>query len=240
METPGRLWGRPMRRRTLALWLTWFGVNFAYYGAFTWLPTLLVADGFGLVKSFQYTLIITVAQLPGYAVAAVLIERWGRRATLVTFLAGSAGAAIAFGLSSSVPTILLAGAALSFFNLGAWGALYAVTPEVYPTSLRATGAGSATAFGRLASILAPLLVLPLRETSAPPGSSSPLPPPSAWRWSPPGSFPNCVVASWRTEPDIPSASLHMPCELPPCALSLSRALRQAQGASLRQAQAPWT
>jgi len=161
---PGGLWGRSMRRRTLALWLTWFGVNFAYYGAFTWLPTLLVADGFGLVKSFQYTLIITLAQLPGYAVAALLIERWGRRATLVTFLAGSAGAAIAFGLSGSVPTILLAGAALSFFNLGAWGALYAVTPEVYPTSLRATGAGSATAFGRLASILAPLLVLPLRGT----------------------------------------------------------------------------
>jgi putative MFS transporter len=124
---------------------------------------LLVSSGFGLVKSFEYTLIITIAQLPGYAVAAVLIERWGRRSTLITFLAGSAVSAIGFGLSSSVPAILAAGCLLSFFNLGAWGALYAVTPEVYPTPLRATGAGSATAFGRLASIVAPLLVLPLRE-----------------------------------------------------------------------------
>jgi putative MFS transporter len=46
--------------------------------------------------------------------------------------------------------------ALSFFNLGAWGALYAVTPENYPTSLRATGAGWAAGVGRIASIVAPL------------------------------------------------------------------------------------
>ena len=160
-----QLWTPTYRVRTTALWLTWFGVNFAYYGAFIWLPTLLVASGFGLVKSFEYTLIITLAQLPGYAVAAVLIERWGRRATLVTFLAGSAVAAAGFGFASTVPTVLVAGIALSFFNLGAWGALYAVTPEVYPTALRATGAGSATAFGRIAAILAPLVVLPIRSVT---------------------------------------------------------------------------
>ncbi len=152
------LWRPAMRRRTAALWVTWFGVNFAYYGAFIWLPTLLVADGFSLTKSFQYTLIITLAQLPGYAVSAYLVERWGRRATLATFLVGSAVAAVLFGRSHSDAAILAAGMALSFFNLGAWGALYAVTPEVYPTPIRATGSGSATAFGRIASILAPLAV----------------------------------------------------------------------------------
>ncbi|TWH30681.1 sugar phosphate permease [Isoptericola variabilis J7] len=152
-----------LRRRTVALWLTWFGVNFAYYGAFTWIPTILVEDGFSMVRSFGYTLIITLAQLPGYAVAAWLIEAWGRRAVLLTFLGGSAVSAVAFGLAGSVPAILAAGIALSFFNLGAWGALYAVTPESYPTPVRATGAGAATAFGRLASITAPLVVLPLRD-----------------------------------------------------------------------------
>ena len=35
---------------------------------------------------------------------------------------------------------------------------YAVTPEVYPTALRGTGSGSAAAFGRLASVIAPLAV----------------------------------------------------------------------------------
>src|SRR5690606_2727821 len=53
---------------------------------------------------------------------------------------------------------MLFGSLLSFFNLGAWGALYAITPEVYPTTGRASGAGAATAFGRIAAMLAPILV----------------------------------------------------------------------------------
>lgn len=146
------------RGRTTALWLTWFGVNFAYYGAFLWIPTFLVAGGFPMAKSFGFTLVITLAQLPGYLASAILVEKWGRRATLVTFLAGSAVSAVLFGNMTSEAGIIAAGCALSFFNLGAWGALYAVTPEIYPTHIRAAGAGSATAFGRVASIVAPLIV----------------------------------------------------------------------------------
>ncbi|WP_431843260.1 MFS transporter [Calidifontibacter indicus] len=156
--SPKALWEKRFAGRTVALWLTWFGVNFSYYGAFLWIPTFLVAQGFPMAKSFEFTLWITLAQLPGYAVAAVLIEKVGRRFTLASFLLGSAVAAMAFGQASSESTILLTGCLLSFFNLGAWGALYAVTPEVYPTVLRATGSGSATAFGRIASIIGPLLV----------------------------------------------------------------------------------
>jgi putative MFS transporter len=152
------LWSDGLRGRTVALWAAWFGVNFSYYGAFIWIPSLLVSQGFSLTRSFGFTLIITLAQLPGYAAAAFLIEAWGRRATLATFLAASAISAYAFGQAGSEAAIIAAGCALSFFNLGAWGALYAVTPEVYPTSLRGTGAGSAAAFGRIASILAPLSV----------------------------------------------------------------------------------
>jgi putative MFS transporter len=155
------LWVAPMKRRTAALWLAWFGINFAYYGAFIWLPSLLVERGFTLVRSFEFTLWMTLAQLPGYAVSAWLIERWGRRPTLATFLAGSAVAAVLFAMAESAGEILAAGCLLSFFNLGAWGALYAATPEVYPTTLRATGAGWAAGFGRIASILAPLAVPPL-------------------------------------------------------------------------------
>jgi len=154
----GTLFGAPLRRRTISLWLVWFCVNFAYYGAFIWLPTLLVAQGFSLVRSFEYTLIITLAQLPGYAASAWLVEKWGRRVTLAVFLAGSAISAGFFGTAGDVPTILAFGALMSFFNLGAWGALYAVTPELYPTRVRGTGAGWAAGFGRLASIIAPLCV----------------------------------------------------------------------------------
>lgn len=152
------LFGPRLRRRTVSLWLVWFCVNFAYYGAFIWLPTVLVASGFSLVRSFGFTLIITLAQLPGYALSAWLVEKWGRRVTLAVFLMGSAASAALFGTSSDVVPILVFGSLLSFFNLGAWGALYAVTPELYPTRVRGTGAGWAAGFGRLASIIAPLCV----------------------------------------------------------------------------------
>ncbi len=155
------LWGAGLRSRTAALWTVWFCVNFAYYGAFIWLPSLLVEQGFSLVRSFGFTLVITLAQLPGYAVAAWLIETWGRRPTLAAFLVGSAAGAGMFAAAGDETALLLTGMVLSFFNLGAWGALYAVTPEVYPTALRATGAGAAAGFGRIASILAPLSVPPL-------------------------------------------------------------------------------
>lgn len=162
------LWSGEFRVRTGALWIVWFCVNFSYYGAFIWMPTILFAQGYGLVKSFGFTLIITLAQLPGYAVAAWLIEVWGRRVTLSVFLAGSAVAALFFGTASTEGVIIAAGMALSFFNLGAWGALYAVTPENYPTSLRATGAGWAAGVGRTASIVAPLSVPPLLATGGAP------------------------------------------------------------------------
>ena len=157
------LWSRPLRRRTGAIWAVWFLVNFSYYGAFIWLPTLLVASGFSLVRSFEYTLLITLAQLPGYAVSAVLVERWGRRRTLAVFLLGSAAAAALFATADGTAMVLTAGMLLSFFNLGAWGALYAVTPELYPTPLRGTGAGWAAGVGRIASVIAPLSVPVLRE-----------------------------------------------------------------------------
>lgn len=157
------LWAPDLRRRTAALWVVWFAVNFSYYGAFIWLPSLLAADGNSLVRSFEYTLIITLGQLPGYAAAAVLVERWGRRPTLAAFLAGSAVAAGLFAAADGTGPVIAAGLLLSFFNLGAWGALYAVTPELYPTTVRTTGAGWAAGVGRTASILAPLAVPPLRE-----------------------------------------------------------------------------
>lgn len=152
------LWSPTHRRDTGALWIVWFCVNFSYYGAFIWIPTILVASGFSLVRSFGFTLIITLAQLPGYAVSAWLIEAWGRKQTLATFLAGSAVSAVLFGTATTEPMIIVFGMCLSFCNLGAWGALYATTPELYPTVLRATGAGWAAGVGRIASIIAPLSV----------------------------------------------------------------------------------
>ena len=147
------IWSPQYRVRTAALWSVWFCINLSYYGAFIWIPSILVGRGFPLVRSFGFTLIITLAQLPGYAVAAWLIEVWGRRITLSVFLLGSAISAGLFGFAPTETLIIVFGCMLSFFNLGAWGALYAVGPELYPTGVRGTGTGAAAGFGRIASII---------------------------------------------------------------------------------------
>ena len=162
------IWSSRLRARTAALWIIWFCINLSYYGAFIWIPSLLVADGFTLVRSFSFTLIITLAQLPGYAAAAWLIEVWGRRVTLAVFLVGSAVSAGAFGLADSEVSIIIAGCFLSFFNLGACGALYAIGPELYPTHIRGRGTGAAAGFGRIASIISPLIVPPILAAAGQP------------------------------------------------------------------------
>jgi MFS transporter, putative metabolite:H+ symporter len=153
-----KVWSTPYRKETIMLWVLWFCVVFSYYGMFLWLPSVIVMKGFSLIKSFEYVLIMTLAQLPGYFSAAWLIERAGRKFVLVTYLIGTAVSAYFFGNADSLAQLMTSGILLSFFNLGAWGALYAYTPEQYPTSIRGTGAGMAASFGRLGGILGPLFV----------------------------------------------------------------------------------
>lgn len=152
------VWSKKYRRPTLMLWIVWFTVVFSYYGMFLWLPSVMVLKGFTLIQSFQYVLIMTLAQLPGYFSAAWLIERVGRKFVLVSYLIGTAASALAFGNADTIALLIVAGAFLSFFNLGAWGALYAYSPEQYPTVIRGTGTGMAASFGRVGGVLGPLLV----------------------------------------------------------------------------------
>lgn len=152
------IWSVPHRRSTIMLWVLWFTVVFSYYGMFLWLPSVMVLKGFTLVKSFEYVLIMTLAQLPGYFTAAYFIEKLGRKFVLVVYLLLTAGAAIWFGTAESAGSLLAAGICLSFFNLGAWGGMYAYTPELYPTSVRSTGVGMSASFGRIGGVIGPYLV----------------------------------------------------------------------------------
>lgn len=114
------VWSPEFRRTSIMLWVLWFTVVFSYYGMFLWLPTVMVDKGFSLVQSFQYVLIMTLAQLPGYFTAAYFIEKLGRKFVLVTYLVLTAISAAWFGIADSVGSLLAAGICLSFFNLGAW------------------------------------------------------------------------------------------------------------------------
>ncbi|MBI4319581.1 MAG: MFS transporter [Chloroflexi bacterium] len=145
------------RRRTLCLWILWFTISYVYYGLFVWLPSLLVDAGFTLASSFEYALVITFAQIPGTILAGVLVDKVGRKRTIVPFLFLCALASYFLGFARSTEAVLFWGSAMAFFNLGAWGVMTAYTAELYPTRLRSTGVGWAGSFGRTGGVLAPVV-----------------------------------------------------------------------------------
>jgi len=151
------LFSRDLWLTTLLLWSIWFFISIGYYGIFTWIPSWLRAKGFALPAVYPYAFFMALAQLPGYFSAAYLVEKIGRRLTLGIYLAGSGLGAVAFSLAVSPAGIVGAAIILSFFALGAWGALYAYTPEAYPTIIRTTGIGSASGMTRIAGVIAPFV-----------------------------------------------------------------------------------
>ena len=152
------LFGPELRRRSLGIFATWFLVSLSYYGVFVWLPSELVKGGFGFVRGYGFLVLMALAQVPGYALAAHGVERWGRKPTLQIFLLLSAAGCLMF-ITATGPWLVAAALLLmSFALLGTWGALYAYTPELYPTGLRGTGMGTASAVARVGGLLAPSLL----------------------------------------------------------------------------------
>jgi len=146
-------------RRTVMLWFHWFCIVMAYWGVFLWFPRVLVAQrGLSLVRSLQWSVLITLAQLPGYWSGAVAVERLGRKVSLSLYMALAGLGALAYWYAATPAQALAGAVTLSFFNLGAWGITYAYTPELYPTSIRGLGAGAANSFGRVGGIIGPYLV----------------------------------------------------------------------------------
>ena len=118
---------------------------------------MLVRRGYSIVKAFGYSLAMDVIELPGYFTAAYLIERLGRKPSLLTFMTGYGAATVAFALAPSTAWLLASGGILNFFNGGAWGLIYAYTPESFPSDLRGTGMGSNGSMSRVGMIVGPLL-----------------------------------------------------------------------------------
>jgi len=156
----GAIFQSTLVRRTVMLSLMWFGLSLGYYGIFTWLPRIYQTTGgesFAFIRTYAYPLqlLLAVAQIPGYVMAAILIDRWGRKPTLAAYLLGGAVFSFIFALATTPVLFVVASMFLSFMLLGAWGALYVFTPELFPTEVRATGMGWASAMARVAGILAP-------------------------------------------------------------------------------------
>jgi putative MFS transporter len=152
------LFSHALRRRSLLILAIWFLVSVSYYGVFTWMPAKLAGSGFGFVRGYGFLVFVALAQIPGYALAAYGVERWGRKPTLVGFCLLSAIGCLLFVVSTVDSMVGASLLIMSFALLGTWGALYAYTPELYPTGVRATGMGAAGAIARLGGLVAPSLM----------------------------------------------------------------------------------
>jgi putative MFS transporter len=152
------LWTGIYVRRTVMIWTLWFFALLGYYGLTTWLGALLQQSGFAVSQSVSYTILISLAGIPGFFTAAWLVEAWGRKSTCVLMLLGSAVTSYFYGTSANLTQLIGFGLAMQFFLFGMWSVLYAYTPELYPTRARATGTGCASAIGRLGSLLGPYIV----------------------------------------------------------------------------------
>jgi putative MFS transporter len=166
-ETPGKgsfianfkaLWLGKQAKVTAMTWTMWLAITFSYYSFFTWIPGLLMQHGMSITKSFAYSLAIYIAQIPGYFSAAWLNEKIGRQATIASYMVLGGVAALTMTMTRTNEAIMVAGICLSFFMNGTYAGVYAYTAEVFPTAIRTTGVGIASAVGRIGAIISPILV----------------------------------------------------------------------------------
>jgi putative MFS transporter len=116
------------------------------------------------MRGQEFLIVLALVQLPGFALSAYGVERWGRKPTLVGFLLLSAAGCMFYSVGSSTPVVVGSTLLMSFALLGTWGALYAFTPEVYPTDVRASAMGTAGAVARFGGLFAPAIVAPVMAT----------------------------------------------------------------------------
>ena len=143
-------------KRLVLIVTLWMVLVYTYHGIFLWYPTFIQESFFpqsGVRSVLAAYILITLFQIPGYYSATYLLDRWGRKPVLMTYLTGAAIGTALIAIYFDFTTAMVGGILISIFNLGAWAGLYTYTPELFPTDYRGRAAGLAASFGRLAGII---------------------------------------------------------------------------------------
>ncbi|PKA51437.1 Organic cation/carnitine transporter 7 [Apostasia shenzhenica] len=172
ISTICRLLSPNLIRATLLLWVGFFGNIFAYYGVV--LLTSALSDG-GMsctspklnvnqtedMNLYKDVLITSFAELPGILLLAVMVDRVGRKFSVVAMLVAAFVFLIplAFFQADGMTTALLFCTRICVTASSNGLCIYA--PEIYPTSLRSSGYGTASAMGRIGGIISPLVAVAL-------------------------------------------------------------------------------
>jgi MFS transporter, putative metabolite:H+ symporter len=148
---------RGLRSSTAMIAAVWIALNISYYGLFLWLPFVLQEQKEFTIDVYLLLTLSALSQFPGYAASMWLVERVGRKPTLAAFLFLGGISAFAFGVAESPAMYVAALFFVGFFNLGAWGAVYPYTSELFPTRLRSSAFGLVEGVGKGAAIGGPYL-----------------------------------------------------------------------------------
>jgi AAHS family 4-hydroxybenzoate transporter-like MFS transporter len=154
----GSLFRRDFRRDTLALWGAMFSCMLSVYVAINWVPSMLAGAGLGLSVASNGLAAFNFGGVGGAICGGLVIARIGSRPTMLAMSAGAVAGALVL---ASMPIAASARALPIVLVLGFTGALinatqttlYALAAHVYPTTVRATGVGTAVAFGRVGAVL---------------------------------------------------------------------------------------
>jgi AAHS family 4-hydroxybenzoate transporter-like MFS transporter len=154
----GALFQPEFRRDTLGLWGAFFSCLLAVYLGFSWLTALLTGAGFDAATANTGITAFNLGGVVGALVGGVAIARLGSRVSMLTMSAGAIAGAITLSLIDISPAhglgLLMALLAITggLIN-GVQTTMYALAAHVYPSVVRATGVGTAVAFGRSGAIL---------------------------------------------------------------------------------------
>jgi len=143
-------------RDTIAIWCTFFVVLLAVYSAFSWLPTMLAAEGLSPAIAGSGLTAYNLGGVFGALFCAVCITRFGSRWPLALCCIGAAVSAFVLqgvDFSKNANWLIIGLGIHGLFVNAVQSTMYALCAHVYPTIVRATGTASALAFGRLGAIL---------------------------------------------------------------------------------------
>jgi MFS transporter, PHS family, inorganic phosphate transporter len=152
---------RVLLMRLIGVSLAWFMMDFAYYGNTVSTPLVLgaVMPNQDLVdKTLVQLCIFAVAALPGYFVAALTMDRLGRKPIQVLgfLMMGLCFAAMALipGIERLVvPFLIIYGISYFFTEFGPNATTFVYPAEVFPVHTRTTGHGIASATGKLGAFI---------------------------------------------------------------------------------------
>jgi MFS family permease len=160
------LFGPGLLRPTLVGSGLAFVAVFGLWGATNWtpilvrsLPQLQGSDAASITTYVSYaTMMLNAGALVGYLSFGPLADRFGRRSAFALMCAGSlVMVPLTFLTPRSYGVVLLLLPLLGFFNNGIFSGFPIYFPELYPTRLRATGAGFCFNVGRVLASAGPFL-----------------------------------------------------------------------------------